>query len=272
MPTPVDTWIVVPCFNEAGRFDPQAFSTYVRTHESIGFLFVDDGCTDGTHEVLLRLCAEYPTQLELSVLATNHGKAEAVRRGLVSVLGKNPDVVGFWDADLAVPLHEIDACLAVIHRRTDVDIVLGVRLRLLGHCIYQSQTRRCLGRAFANAASLTLGRRFRDTQCGAKLFRVTPTLRTALVEPFRSRWIFDVELLLRCRLEPAALRDRFRAVYELPLETWTGREHSKLKPWAYGWCAAELLVIFFRDRMPRGFHRAHWRWARLLRSVLGKAR
>ncbi len=249
MPESVDTWIVVPCFNEAARLDATAFTTFVQTHTSIGFLFVDDGCTDGTREVLEGLCHECPAQLKLLVLATNEGKAEAVRRGLLSILGAHPVVVGFWDADLAVPLQEIDACRAVLDRRRDVDIVLGVRLRMLGHRIYQSQLRRCLGRVFTSAASITLGRRFRDTQCGAKLFRVTPVLQAALDEPFRSRWVFDVELLLRCRVDPDSHGNRFPAVYEYPLETWTGKAHSKLKPWAYGWCAAELLGILLRDRM-----------------------
>ena len=36
-----------------------------------------------------------------------------------------------------------------------------------------------------------------DTQCGAKVFRVTDALRSALADPFTSSWAFDVELLGR---------------------------------------------------------------------------
>ena len=245
----VDTWVVVPCFNEANRLRTDLFDAFLQNESStVGFVFVDDGSTDGTLEILRRLCGDHPTRLRHVALESNCGKAAAVRLGLNTVLADSPNFVGYWDADLSAPLEEIAGLQAVMNRRPGIDVVLGIRLRIPGHHIRQGWFRHQLGRIFAVAASHVLDRRFLDTQCGAKLFRVTPTLRTALSTPFRSRWIFDIELLLRCRSAADAPGGRYGRVYEYPLETWIGQGQSKLKPWYYAWSAVELVGIYFRDR------------------------
>ena len=245
----VDTWFVVPCFNEANRLRTDLFDAFLQNESStVGFVFVDDGSTDNTPEILRRLCDDYPTRLRLVTLGSNCGKAAAVRQGLNTVLADSPSFVGYWDADLSAPLEEIAGLQAVMNRRPGIDVVLGIRLRISGHHIRQGWLRHQLGRIFAVAASQVLDRRFLDTQCGAKLFRVTPTLRAALLIPFRSRWIFDIELLLRCRSAVDAPGGRFGRVYEYPLETWISQGQSKLKPWYYAWSAVELVGVYLRDR------------------------
>jgi hypothetical protein len=70
-----------------------------------------------------------------------------------------------------------------------------------------------------------------DTQCGAKLFRVSPQLEEALATPFCSQWIFDVEILARL-LQDRRLRTLSavnEAFYELPLDEWHDVAGSKLK-------------------------------------------
>jgi len=71
-----------------------------------------------------------------------------------------------------------------------------------------------------------------DTQCGAKLFRNTARLRRMIDRPFRSRWVFDVELLARFLDDTdqpagAAAAD---GIYELALRTWVDEPGSKVKP------------------------------------------
>jgi hypothetical protein len=73
----------------------------------------------------------------------------------------------------------------------------------------------------ATAVSLLIRLPIYDTQCGAKLFRDTPTLRALLAEPFLTRWLFDVELIARWLDRRAVDRARVeRHVREVPLHTW----------------------------------------------------
>src|SRR6185295_13841540 len=88
--------------------------------------------------------------------------------------------------------------------------------------------RHYIGRVGATLISSSLGLAVYDTQCGAKIFRVTPDLGTIFATPFLSRWIFDVEIIARL----VQLRGRdaaARAIYELPIRVWHDVQGSKVK-------------------------------------------
>ena len=164
-------------------------------------MFVDDGSTDDTPLVLERLRQRHPRQVCTLRLSTNVGKAEAVRRGMRVALRRQPAMVGYWDADLATPLDAIPRFVDVLQARPELDLVMGSRVALLGRDIRRSTLRHFTGRVFATAASLVLRLPVYDTQCGAKLFRVTPRFQELISQPFRARWIFDVEILARMVFE-----------------------------------------------------------------------
>ena len=44
--------IVVPCYNERERLDTMAFRAFAARNPAVSFLFVNDGSTDGTHELI----------------------------------------------------------------------------------------------------------------------------------------------------------------------------------------------------------------------------
>ena len=146
----------------------RAFKQFAGANPHVRFLFVNDGSTDRTLEVLDDLCRWDPDCFAICNLATNVGKAEAVRQGLLKAHAAQPDYVGYWDADLATPLDAVLSFSALLDSRPDIEMVFGARVSLLGRSVERRFLRHYLGRIFATASSLALGIGFYDTQCGAK--------------------------------------------------------------------------------------------------------
>ena len=243
--------VVIPCYNEAQRLPAEAIATFLRSHPSLAFVLVNDGSSDNTPRVLEELAAQSPDRINVVSLEKNHGKAEAVRQGILAALERPPQFIGYWDADLATPLEEIERFRSILVDRPQLLLAMGSRVRLLGRHIERSAARHYLGRVFATCASLALAMPVYDTQCGAKLFRVTPEVRTIFEAPFRSRWIFDVELLARLRQAcgGAKLDER---ICEVPLESWRDVRGSKLRPWHAASAAWQLMGIWIRRLSGRG--------------------
>ncbi|MFC1611679.1 glycosyltransferase [Myxococcota bacterium] len=228
--------LTIPCFNEATRLEMASFAT-LASQPDFQFIFVDDGSTDATYDVIRRFaaCNENITALRQD---RNRGKAEAVRRGMNEALRRGAHVVGYLDADLATPIDEVLRLREAMDER-DVQVVLATRIRMLGTHIERRVWRHYTGRVFATAASLTLGLGVYDTQCGAKLFRASPLLKAALMRPFVSRWAFDVELLGRLLVGDGSARALSDTdLLEIPLQTWIDVPGSKL-----GWLAIAQSVL-----------------------------
>jgi glycosyltransferase involved in cell wall biosynthesis len=240
-----DSIIVVPCYNEAARLDVAAFSAFLERSCRTLFIMVDDGSRDETGAVLEQLRAMHPVRVAVLRLAENVGKAEAVRRGVKLALRRNPAYVGYWDADLATPLDSIEDFRNLLDGRPELLLVMGSRVGLLGRKIERTWKRHYTGRVFATAASIVLGLGVYDTQCGAKLFRVTSGTASLFDRPFCSRWVFDVEILARL-LRSCGSTDKQTApnvIYEYPLERWQDVAGSRLKLRDFLIAAIDLAAI-----------------------------
>jgi dolichyl-phosphate beta-glucosyltransferase len=224
--------LVVPCYNEEQRLRLDAFAAFFAIVPDVDVIFVDDGSRDQTAAVILAFCEKFPTRAWLVQLPRNVGKAEAVRQGFLAALAKPADFVGFWDADLATPLDAVPSFLAQFVARRELEMVLGSRVLMLGRAIERNRWRHYAGRCFATIVSWILKLPTYDTQCGAKLFRVTPTLVRIFGSPFLSRWVFDVEILARLSEERARTGGISSAdcVAELPLQAWQDVKGSKIGP------------------------------------------
>jgi glycosyltransferase involved in cell wall biosynthesis len=236
--------LVVPCFNEEHRLDRAAFDGARLEGHDLNLVFVDDGSTDGTRGVLEALRARHPQRVRVVVQPVNGGKAEAVRRGVLVALEQRPDAVGFWDADLATPLAELPPFVRVLEENPEIEVVIGSRVKLMGRHIQRRLWRHYLGRIFATAASMALEMPVYDTQCGTKLFRVTPAVARVFAEPFLARWVFDVEILARFLAYHGGTRSEAQgAIYELPLGHWVDVHGTKLKAGDFAKAAVDLAML-----------------------------
>lgn len=244
--------VVVPCYNEAARLDTGAFRQFVAQGHPQRFLLVNDGSTDDTAAVLDTLGRWNPDRFEVHHLPRNLGKAEAVRQGMLRALAGHADSVGFWDADLATPLCAIPEFCELLKRNPRLQMVIGARVKLLGRTIERRMLRHYLGRLFATAASVVLGLPVYDTQCGAKLFRVSPEIHALFDQPFRTNWVFDVELLARLirSRKAAALDPVEEIVYELPLHQWRDVAGSNVKARDFFKSFLELTRIYWTYLRP----------------------
>lgn len=230
-----DVALIVPCFNEAARLDADAFEVGVRASGALRLLFVDDGSTDDTGRRLAALADRLGSErCSILTLESNFGKAEAVRRGIVSAFesrdrGRDLLAVGFWDADLSTPLGAVRELASVLEEHPETMAVVGSRIRLMGRHIDRHTGRHYAGRVFASLASAALGFPVYDTQCGAKLFRATGRMRTVFDSRFKTRWAFDVELLARLANEYGMEMGLRGIVVEYPLMRWTDVPGSKVR-------------------------------------------
>lgn len=218
--------VVIPCYDEAARLVPEHFDGLFEA-EGLGAVFVDDGSSDGTGGRIDAVAARHPGRVVSLRHSRNQGKAAAVTTGAVHAIDAGASWVGYLDADLSTPVSEWVRLTTL--RATGIDAVLASRVRLLGRDVERRPERHVIGRVFATWASVLLGLGVYDTQCGAKLFRVTPTLEEAFAAPFRTRWLFDVELLARLLYpDSGAVPVDPQAFVEMPLRTWRDVAGSSL--------------------------------------------
>lgn len=251
LPAETPTAIIVPCYNEAERMNVGAVHQFLEHCREVSFVFVDDGSHDDTATTLRKLLAAHPDRVRVFQLARNCGKAEAVRRGMLAAADLGFEYIGFWDADLATPFELIPSFVDVLNRHSDAQVVWGTRLPLLGHRIERQWNRRLLGRLFSKSAALAVGVPIHDALCGAKLFRNGPLFDSLLEQPFLSRWIFDVEILVRLKQVVGRQRGLSleNALFEFPLDVWSEVPGSKVRLKDFVRAAFELSRLGLRCRM-----------------------
>jgi dolichyl-phosphate beta-glucosyltransferase len=156
-------------------------------------IVVSDGSRDNTVEIARSFAAKDPT---LRVLENpgNRGKGYSVRHGMLNSRGR---IVLFTDADLSSPIEEAPKLFQALE--AGADIAIGSRwLRAETQTQRQPLHRQVFGRIFNLLLRITLGLKFKDTQCGFKAFK-RPAVDAIFPLQKIERWGFDPEILFLAR-------------------------------------------------------------------------
>ena len=187
--------IVIPCYNEANRFQTERFKAFLKNRNGVVLFFVDDGSTDTTSSLIKALKSVFPEQVQSIIHLKNKGKAEAVRTGINEAF-KRKDIerFAFLDADLSTSLEE---CFEIADKiDTHKAFVFGSRIKKLDNNIQRKKYRFIIGRVIATLISYMLKLPIYDSQCGCKVFR-RDWVGIIFKDVFISPWLFDVEIFFR---------------------------------------------------------------------------
>ena len=148
-------------------------------------LVVDDGSRDGT------VAVAQAAGVRVLRNPMNRGKGYTVAHGMLQAKG---DWALFSDADESTPIEEVEKLWRAVEKET-AQVAIGSRAvdrSLVG--VHQPFMREAAGRAFNIAMRIVTGLRFRDTQCGFKLFE-TAAAHEIFERQTLDRFGFDVEAL-----------------------------------------------------------------------------
>jgi glycosyltransferase involved in cell wall biosynthesis len=188
--------IVIPAYNEGKRILPTLEGYYSFFKEKFGndfeIIVVINNSTDDTLEVTKEF-SKNRKQIKIMNIPHYTGKGGAVMKGFEIAKG---DLIGFTDADNATDAKNFFKLYKNIGKSEGI---IASR-KICGAVI---NPRRRIGQDISsflfNLIPLGLfGLRYKDTQCGAKLF-TKETAKMLVEEGTEKSWAFDVGLLHLCK-------------------------------------------------------------------------
>lgn len=232
--------VVIPFYNEESRISIEEYNRVFSKYKEEDFLLVDDASSDNTLEILNNFQKNFPNVFVFSLLK-NAGKAEAIRNAVLQSKTQQKHIA-YLDADLATPMEELYKMKVFLSENPKYDFIMGSRIKRMGSTITRYAYRHYLGRIFATIiSSVILKIPVYDTQCGAKTIETKLALEL-FKDPFVSKWLFDVELLLRYKkINP----DFGTLIYEFPLNTWIEQGKSKIRFTDFIKFPFQLIKIYF---------------------------
>ncbi|MDO8529626.1 MAG: glycosyltransferase [bacterium] len=184
--------VVIPCFNEEAtvrRTIKKIQEHMKRNFEFFEIIAVNDGSTDGTAEELKGIQSEIP--IIIIENRANKGKGKVVKDGILNSTG---DIVMFLDADLAIPIEELEKFIVEINN--GYDLVIASRFVPGGRVIQKVLWYRVImEKAFRLIRTVIINNyKIKDTQCGFKVFKRESAMKIFPLMTIE-RFAFDSEII-----------------------------------------------------------------------------
>lgn len=218
--------IIIPCYNEEKRLKTSSLF-YLIENTTIDIYLANDGSNDGTLDVINDFALKNLTRCFVLNFEQNQGKANTIFKSVNLLLEKSIyDYIGYFDADFSTPESEVKRLLTEVEK-DEKEFILGSRILLLNSGIKRKYHRHIIGRVIITLINLKFKLGIYDTQCGAKIFS-SAILKQAFDKPFKTSWLFDVEIFVRLKKKNLLSKGR-----EIPVYNWKDVDGSKL-----GWKTA----------------------------------
>lgn len=201
----MDISIVIPAYNEQDRIVTTLNKIYKYLKQNkyeFEIIVVDDGSIDKTNEIAESFEKDNK-EIVLCRHEKNMGKGASVRTGVLMAGG---DYILFSDSDLSTPIEELEKLLFWIKDK-NYDIAIASRgLPDSKIPVPQPWYRRIMGKFFPIMVRMIVTNKFRDTQCGFKLFK-KDIAKNIFKEQKITGFAFDVEILYKALLKNYKIKE-----------------------------------------------------------------
>ncbi len=173
-----------------------------------------DGCVDETSAIVQEFCWSHPEVKQIEFI-DKLGKGGGIIKGFEMAEG---DLIGFVDADGSVMPEEFVRLLDAV-KSTEWDAAIASRRVSSAVVIDQPISRNYMGKCFNMLVRMLFVLPYRDTQCGAKVFR-REVIESTTLQTQINGFAFDVSLLY-------LIRKRGFRIKEVGIR-WVDKDGSKV--------------------------------------------
>ncbi len=244
----MNLYFVIPCYNEEIRFAFTKFRSLILSNQEVTFIFVDDGSTDKTKEMLKKFIKDL-VNAKLISSTKNLGKANAIRLGFQYIENSikeselKSSFFAWTDADDQISFEDIQQMIKVCIKTTRKPhslIYFATRNKMENHDFLRRIGSNVISRVLRSDNVIGMPS---DTQCGLKAFQVSEVFAKSMIDRFETRWFIEWELLIRFYESHKKDAQMLPIIVELPLSKISRSIDSHISFRSYVSILKEVLYI-----------------------------